>query len=308
MLTPQLQNALLHSLQEKVRLDEPMRKHTSFRIGGPADALIIPHGEDELKRIVEFARHNTIPVTIVGSGTNLLVSDDGIPGIVIKVAGCLDNVTFSGREVSAGAGCSLARLSNLAADYGLAGIEFAVGIPGALGGAVTLNAGARGASIGDLVRRIRVIDFKGEPAELTGDDVRFGYRKSEVKSRNVIVLSAVLELEPGNTAEIKGEMREYLRQRRMKQPLGLPSAGSIFKNPKDDHAGRLIEECGCKGMRVGDAQVSGLHANFIVNKGNATAQDVLRLMSKIREAVLVKYGIELEPEIHIMGKGMETVT
>ncbi|MBA7491970.1 UDP-N-acetylenolpyruvoylglucosamine reductase [subsurface metagenome] len=305
MLSQQLRSTLLSSLESRVMLfDEPMRKHTSFRIGGPAEALIIPNNEEDLRQLLGLASQNSIPVTIIGAGTNLLVSDHGIAGIVIKMTDCFSNIDISEQQVIAGAGCSLPTLSRLTADGGLTGLEFAVGIPGALGGAVVINAGAHGAAIGNFVTAVKVINFRGEPAELTKDNLNFGYRKSELQNKDMILLSVTLELEKGNAGEIKEKMREYLQQRRAKQPLNLPSAGSIFKNPEGDYAGRLIEACGCKGMSIGDAQVSELHANFIVNKGNATAQDVLRLMNNVRKIVFKKYGIKLEPEINIIGKGI----
>lgn len=307
MLSEQVKSMFTNFVSGNILFNEPMRNHTSFGIGGPADALITPNSENDIKHVLKIYSQNNIPITIIGNGTNLLISDNGIEGIVIKIAGCFDDITFSGRKVTVGAGCPLSKLSELAANQGLNGLEFAIGIPGTVGGAVVTNAGAHGVSLGDVITKVKVMDFKDKFFELDKSDLKFSYRNSSLQNRNVIILSVEMELEKGDVNEIKRKMLKYLQQRKGKQPLGLRSAGSVFKNPKNDYAGRLIEACGCKDMGIGNAQVSEQHANFIVNNGNATAKDVIRLMSKVQEMVFVKYGVKLEPEINIIGKGIEVI-
>ena len=307
MLPEQVKSTLISFISGTILFNAPMRNHTSFGIGGPADALFVPHDKNDLTRILKIASQNNIPITIIGNGTNLLISDDGIEGIVIKIAGCFDDVALSGGEVTAGAGCPLSKLSKLVANRRLSGLEFAVGIPGTVGGAVVTNAGANEAAIGDVILKVKVMDFKGEFFEFDKSDLKISYRNSGLQNKDIIILNVEMELEKGDVNEIKRKIIKYLQQRKRKQPLGLRSAGSIFKNPKSDYAGRLIEACGCKGMSIGDAQISEQHANFIVNKGNATAHDVIRLMNNVQEMVFVKYGVKLEPEINIMCKGIEVI-
>lgn len=307
MLSEQVKSAFTNLISCPILFDKPMRNYTTFGIGGPAEVLIIPDSEDDLRHTLKFASQNLIPITIIGNGSNLLVSDYGIEGIVIKIAGCFNEVALSGGRVTAGAGCPLSKLSELVASQGLTGLEFSIGIPGTVGGAVVTNAGAHGASLGDVITKINVIDFNCEFFELDKSDLGFSYRKSSLQNKDIIILNVEMELEKGDVNEIKRKMLKYLQQREKKQPFGLRSAGSIFKNPKNNYAGRLIEACGCKGMSIGDAQVSESHANFIVNKGDAAAQDVIRLMNKVQEMVFAKYDVKLEPEINIIGKGIEVI-
>lgn len=302
MLSEQVKNELKISEKSITLFNEPMKNYTSFGIGGPADALIIPSCEDDIEHALRIASQNSIPITIIGNGTNLLISDEGIEGIVIRIADCLDYIVLSGLNVKVGAGCPLSRLSRLVADQGLTGIEFAIGIPGTVGGAVITNAGAHGASVGDVITKIRVMNHNYESFELEKEKLHFSYRKSSLQKKDLIVLDIEMKLKEGNIEEIKRKMQEYLQQRRKKQPSGLRSAGSIFKNPKGDYAGRLIEACGCKGINIGDAQISELHANFIVNKGNSTSRDIVRLMNKVQKIVSEKHGVKLEPEIDIKGR------
>jgi UDP-N-acetylmuramate dehydrogenase len=307
MLSEQVKSALANLISGSILFDEPMRNHTSFGIGGPADALITPNTENDIKHVLKISSQNNIPITVIGNGSNLLISDNGIEGIVIKIAGCFDDVALSGREVTAGAGCPLSKLSELVSNRGLSGLEFAVGIPGTVGGAVVTNAGAHEAAIGNVILKVKVLDLNCKLFELDKSDLKFSYRNSGLQNRTVIILNVEMELEKGDVNGIKKKMLKYLQQRKRKQPLGLCSAGSIFKNPENDYAGRLIEACGCRGMSIWDAQVSELHADFIVNTGNATAQDVIQLMNKVQKRVLAKYSIKLEPEINIMGKEMEVI-
>lgn len=285
-----------------IRLDEPMRNHTSFRIGGPADALIMPADADDLRNIIGFANENDIPLEIMGNGTNLLVSDEGVDGIVIKIKDCFDIIYISEQKVVVGAGYLLSRLSRLAAEHGLSGLEFAVGIPGTLGGAMVMNAGAHGGQMSDVVTNLTVLEPLGTIRTLAKEELGYGYRESKLQGPGFIVLEAELELKRGSAADIKQKMAGFLRWRKKSQPLNFPNAGSIFKNPENDYAGRLIERSGCKGMMTGDAGVSDLHANFIVNKGNATARDVMNLINEVQRKVLEQLGVDLGLEIKIIGR------
>jgi len=307
MLTDLVKNELGNLVSGTILWKESMQKHTTFHIGGAADSLILPSDENDLRRIIEVTGGNRVPLYVIGSGSNLLVSDEGIEGVVIKMAGCFTKVSICEGKITVGAGYNLSRLAKQTTNVGLGGLEFATGIPGTVGGAVVMNAGAKGMAVGDLVANVRIMDLGGEIRELTKRELNFCYRNSELQKGNAIVLEVEMELTQGNAQEIKKKAWQYLKERHRKLPLAYPSAGSIFKNPENDFAGRLIEACGCKGMRIGDAEVSKLHANFIVNRGNATAQDVLQLMGKVQGMVFKKYGIKLEPEIKILGRGIETI-
>lgn len=285
-----------------VLFGEPMKKHTSFCIGGPAVIFIIPADKNDLNNILNFANSNNIQINIIGNGTNLLVSDDGVAGITIKISSCFDDVIVSGQKIVVGAGYSLSELSKLVANYGLSGLEFAVGIPGTVGGAVVMNAGAHGGAMADVVTKVLTMNFEGKTNELSKDNLVFGYRKSKLQNDDAIVLEVEMELKKGDTAEIKKRMVKYLEWRKKNQPINIPNAGSIFKNPKNDYAGRLIDIAGCKGIRIGDAQVSELKANFIVNRGNASAKDVLTLIERVSNIVKLKCGIKLESEVKIIGR------
>jgi len=302
---PLRMKAVLNNLVSgSVLWNEPMRKHTTFGIGGPADVLIVPRDQTDLQLILKLTSQNEIPIRVVGNGSDLLVSDDGVDGIVVKIAGCFNDVTIRDRKVIAGAGCHLHRLLRLVANSGLAGLEFATGIPGTVGGAVVMNAGTPEMEIGNLVTKVRAMNYNRELIELSKEELEFGYRYSTLQGRELIVISVEMELAKGDTEKIKSKMEMYLKHRKKKQPINFRSAGSIFKNPQNDFAGRLIESCGCKGIKIGNAQVSELHANFIVNMGNASARDVLQLMSMVQGMVFSKYGVKLEPEVKVLGRGI----
>jgi UDP-N-acetylmuramate dehydrogenase len=278
-----------------------MKKHTSWRIGGPADYFIEPAGREELQSVVSFANKWKVPLTVVGNGSNLLVSEKGIRGIVLKIGAGLSRVTIQKNDVVAEAGAKLSALASAARDKGLGGLEFSAGIPGTVGGAVVMNAGANGASIGTLVSEVLLLDLEGRLFRRTGEALNFGYRSSALQRDPAIVVEARFTCYKREKHLIQEEMDGYIARRLSTQPQKLPNAGSVFKNPPGDSAGRLIEAAGLKGLRVGDAQVSNLHANFIVNLGKATASDVLSLIDKIREAVLVRNGVELLLEVQIIG-------
>lgn len=295
----ELRALLPHS---EIRLNEPMRHHTSFRIGGPADALVVPGDRDELRRAVDFAASRGLPWFVLGRGSNLLVRDGGIRGIVLKTVPSLRWLRFIGREAEAGAAVTLAELSNEAAARSLRGVAFAAGIPGTLGGGVLMNAGAYGGQLADVVVAVDVYYPGRGPCTWAGGELGFAYRRSRFQGEECIIEAARLALEPGDEAAIRSEMASYAQRRQEKQPLHLPSAGSVFKRPPGGYAGTLIEEAGLKGTRVGDAQISPLHANFIVNLGAARAADVLALIELVQREVKARTGFCLEPEIRAIGE------
>ncbi|MCU0641534.1 MAG: UDP-N-acetylmuramate dehydrogenase [Candidatus Margulisbacteria bacterium] len=282
----------------KIIRREPLKKHTSFRIGGPADYFCVPQNLADLQAAVAFARDNKLAVAVLGAGTNLLALDRGFRGLVIKFAGGLRSLSLRNRVIHAGAGVLLPTLVARAGNEGLTGLEFLAGIPGTVGGAVVMNAGAWGKEIGRYLLRVTVMDRAGKIKVLKPGQLRFGYRRSLLQKGNYFLVEAVFRLRRGSRSAIKARIDRYLKERRAKQPLGSPNAGSIFKNPPGRFAGQILEAAGCKGLRVGDAQVSPKHANFIVNLGEAKAGDVLRLMTKM----LGRAKMKLEPEIKIMVK------
>lgn len=296
-----LQSEIRKVVKGDVRFDEPMSRHTSFRIGGPADVFILPKDLEDLIAILAFAQKQSIPIFVIGQGTNLLVRDKGIRGIVIKLAKGFDGVKFEDDVVCAGAGVRLGRLVKLAANKSLSGLEFAVGIPGTLGGAIMTNAGLKSSCIGDIVRDVQVMLFDGTLETLGRQDLAFDYRSSNLP-KAMILLHARLKLYEGKPDEILETMKLFMAQREATQPLSLPNAGCVFRNPPGGSAGRLIEMCGLKGRRVGEAVISAKHANFVLNLGGARAADVIRLMDEVRNVVRTRIGVELEPEIEICGE------
>jgi UDP-N-acetylmuramate dehydrogenase len=282
--------------------NEPLKKHTSFRIGGRAEYFCQPKSVAELQAAIAFARENKLGISLLGAGTNLLVLDQGVKGLVIKLAGGLDKLQISGPEVTVGAGVLLPRLLVKMAGKGWGGLEFLAGVPGSVGGAVVMNAGAWGKDLGQSVKQVKALDRQGRERSFSRSSLKFGYRKCLLQRSKWIVTEAVIKLKKKSPRLIKQQMADFIAQRRKGQPLGAPNCGSVFKNPAGDHAGRLIEAAGCKGWRIGDAQVSSKHANFIVNLGEARANDVIRLITKIRRAVKERFNITLEPELKIMVK------
>ncbi|MBR4444103.1 MAG: UDP-N-acetylmuramate dehydrogenase [Clostridia bacterium] len=286
---------------ERVLENEPMSRHTTFRIGGPADALFFPANADELARSMRVADELGEPCFVMGNGSNLLVRDGGVRGLVICIGEPMSAISVEGATVRAQAGASLARLAREALDASLAGLVFASGIPGSVGGAVAMNAGAYGGEIRDALARALVLD-SGEAVWKTADELHMGYRNSDVLRRGMIVMEAEFALAEGNHDVLLAETNELARRRREKQPLTLPSAGSTFKRPEGHFAGALIQEAGLKGFRIGGAQVSELHAGFVVNLGGATARDVLDLIAHIQARVKETSGVALEPEVRIIGE------
>jgi UDP-N-acetylmuramate dehydrogenase len=295
---------LQDSLPGKVRLGEPLSKHTSFRIGGPAEAWAGVSNEAELLRCLAFAKEQGAAVTLLAAGTNVLVRDGGIPGLVLSLEGDFEGFSIDGSTVRAGAAMNLALLARKTALAGLQGLEWAVGIPGSLGGALVMNAGAHGGEMKQVVRRVGLV-LDGSPAVWPAQDCGFAYRHSRFKERplgSLVLTWAEMELLPAPVEGLKLRMDEALAKRKASQPLGLPNAGCVFKNPEGDSAGRMIEACGLKGRRLGGAEISPVHANFVVNAGGAKASDVLALMDLAKTEVQARFGVELRKEILVLGE------
>ena len=288
-----------------VKIDEPMRKHTNFKIGGNADVFVIEKNIEEIKCVIKFSKENNILLTILGNGSNVLVSDKGIRGIVLQVG--TKEIKIEKQKnalVEVEAGVMLGALAQVLLKQSISGFEFAAGIPGSIGGAIRMNAGAYGGEMKDIVKDVTVLNEKGEINVLTNEECEFSYRHSRFTDSKEIVIKVTLELPVGDEAEIKAKMDEYNQSRREKQPLNLPSAGSTFKRGSDFITAKLIDECGLKGYTSGDAQVSTLHAGFVVNLGNATAQDVLNVVSHVKQVVLEKTGKQIELEVELLGEGI----
>ncbi len=296
----QLAAELRRLIRGEVRRKEPLHKHTSFRIGGPAEVLVLPRDEESLRRVVVHAHTSGSPLYVLGGGTNVLVPDDGLNGVVIRTTRCLKALRIEGESVIAGAGIALPRLAALTVEAGLSGLEFACGIPGTLGGGLVGNAGAHGRSLADVVTDVWGLDPEGREIHLTHRECGFGYRRSTLGGA-LLITCARLALSPGDRDKGREMMEAYLRWRRSHQPLGFPSAGSVFRNPPEGpSAGALIDRAGLKGYRLGGAQISELHANFIVNRGGATAQDVLSLIALAQREVKKQFGVTLELELTVL--------
>ena len=287
---------------DNVYRNEPMKRHTTFRIGGPADYYLCPHSAKEIQKVVEICREEKLPYFILGNGSNLLVSDQGYRGVVIQLWKNVSDIRVEGCLIHAKAGASLAKIASEALEEGLTGMEFAAGIPGTLGGAVVMNAGAYGGEMKDILKEVLVMDQQGRIFTLEKKDLKLGYRTSAVKEKGYIVLAAVLELRPGDREEIRKLMEDLKQKRVEKQPLDLPSAGSTFKRPEGYFAGKLIMDAGLRGFSVGGAQVSEKHCGFIVNTGGASASDVLTLIREVQKRVREKFGVELETEVKFLGE------
>lgn len=277
---------------------EPMKNHCSFRIGGPTDLFLEPESEETLAAVCRFLRLRGTEPVIIGNGTNLLVRDEGVRGAVIHIGEALSTVSQSGETLHAGAGVTLARLAAFAKEHGLSGLEFAHGIPGSLGGAVMMNAGAYGGEMKDIVVSVRYLDEYGGICETDAPD--FSYRHSRFSDTRCVILGAALKLTPADPAAIHARMMELLNKRSASQPLDKPSAGSFFKRPENGYAAAMIEGAGLKGLTVGGAQVSEKHAGFVINAGGASCADVLALKEQVQAAVFEKYGVRLEPEVKLI--------
>lgn len=287
--------------RSRVERDEPMRKHTTFRIGGPARYFVTPGDERELGELVRYCYDNDLDYFILGNGSNLLVSDEGYDGIVIRMFENISDIRVEGNRLKASAGALLSRIANVAAREGLSGMEASAGIPGTLGGAVVMNAGAYGFEMKDVTQSVRVMKKDGSIQEIPGERMEFGYRTSRCIRDELIVLEAELVLTPGNEEDIREYMKELKERRISRQPLEYPSAGSTFKRPEGYYAGKLIMDSGLRGCSEGDAQVSEKHCGFVINRGSASAKDVMTLITHIQDTVFEKTGVMLEPEIKRLG-------
>lgn len=283
-------------------IGEPMKAHTSFKIGGPADLMVIPGNEGELLNAINICRNNKINFYIMGNGTNLLVSDKGIRGVVIKLGDGLGEIRIENNIIKAGAGALLSTVSKAAMKNFLKGMEFASGIPGSIGGAVMMNAGAYGGEMKDIISRVKCLNKDGDIVYFNRDKMNFRYRKSRIGDENLIALEAEIELDYGDREEIEKKMNELRDRRNLKQPLNVPSGGSTFKRPEGFFAGKLIEDSGLRGLRFGGAQVSEKHCGFIVNIDNATCEDVKKLIGIVQKVVQDNFDLILEPEIKIIGE------
>ena len=284
-----------------IQYEEPLSKHTSFRIGGNAEAMAFPKNREELGRLLNWSCLLDRKPVILGAGTNVLAPDEGVEGLIICLKDCLDGMErLDDRRIRVMAGVTLSRAAVFAASQGLSGMEFAHGIPGTLGGGVYMNAGAYGGELAAVCREVELMDFKGSLYTRTGEEMDFSYRHSCLETESAIVVSAVLELEPGREEDIRDRMKTLQTKRLASQPLNLPSAGSAFKRPAGGYAAALIEQAGLKGFRVGNAAISEKHAGFAVNLGGATAGDVKKLLEEVSRRVEEHSGIRLEPEIRIL--------
>ena len=288
--------------EDSIKENELMKNHTTFKIGGPVDVLVLPRTIEDIKITREYCQKNKQPLFIFGLGSNIVVRDKGIRGVALKIGNTLKEIQISGQEIYAQAGVRLSELARTAANNSLSGFEFAEGIPGSLGGAVVMNAGAYGGEMKDVVLEAEAISPSGEKQTFPAADLGFDYRKSVFQSNDYIVVAVKMKLQPGVQAEIKSKMREYAHSRREKQPLEYPSAGSVFRRPPGYYVGPMIENMGLKGYCVGGAQVSHKHAGFIVNTGNASANDVMELIAIIKKAAWEQFGVDLQPEIRVVGE------
>lgn len=287
-----------------VSFEEPMSRHTSFRIGGPAECYIALKDAEELKRVILFAKAQDIPYTVIGNGTNLLVSDEGIKGIVIKMEdGAVTELGTDGDRVlyRADAGVLFSSFAKAVVRLGFEELAYATGIPGSVGGAVVMNAGAYGGEVKDTLKNVTVLTKDGEVVERTAEELELSYRHSNLTEKEEIVISAVFALKKGSPEEALILQADYTARRKEKQPLEYPSAGSTFKRPQGHFAGKLIEDCGLRGFQIGGAQISEKHCGFVINKADATAEDVMQLIGHVQRTVSERFGVVLEPEVRFLG-------
>lgn len=299
----QNKNEWIRKLGEQVEIlvAEPMKNHTTFRIGGPADALALPKTPEEVAEVVRFCHEHAQPYYVLGNGSNLLVSDEGYRGLVLQLYRNFNDIQVNGETITVQSGAMLATVARTAYQTGLTGLEFASGIPGTIGGAVVMNAGAYGGEMKNVLKEVTVLTKEGEVLVIPAKALELGYRTSVIPKNGWIVLGAVLQLKKGDQEQILARMEELKEQRITKQPLDLPSAGSTFKRPEGYFAGKLIMDAGLRGFTVGGAQVSEKHCGFVVNRGNATAADVWKLICEVKRRVKEMTGVELEPEVKLLG-------
>lgn len=288
--------------EENVFSDELMSRHTTFRIGGPADFFVMPSDLEQVRKIIAVCRENSVSYYIVGNGSNLLVGDKGYRGVLIQISKKMSDIRVDEERIIVQAGALLSKISAAACEASLTGMEFASGIPGTLGGALRMNAGAYGGEMRQIVETADVMTTEGEVMTLTGEELRMGYRTSVISRNDYVALGAVLKLKKGDRTQIRALMNELKEKRVTKQPLEYGSAGSTFKRPEGYFAGKLIQDAGLRGYRIGDAQVSEKHCGFVINRGHATAADVTKLMEDVADCVEEKFGVRLEPEVKKIGE------
>lgn len=288
--------------EEQVKKDEPMKSHTTFRVGGPAAYFVTPQTAEEVAKVIEACTQENVPYYIVGNGSNLLISDKGYEGVIIQIYKQMNQVEVEGTQIRAQAGALLSMIAKRALDAELTGFEFAAGIPGTLGGASVMNAGAYGGEMKDVLQSVTVLTDEGEVKVLVKEELELGYRTSVIAKKGYIVLEAVIELQKGEKEAIQAVMDELKEKRVTKQPLEYPSAGSTFKRPEGYFAGKLIQDAGLRGFQVGGAQVSEKHCGFVINKDQATAADVMNLMNQVSDKVYEAFGVRLEPEVKRLGE------
>jgi len=288
---------------DRVLTEEPMSRHTTFRIGGPAELLVQPAEESQIAEVIRLLKQNNLPYLVLGNGSNILVGDKGIRGVVLQLGNAFAGCKVNGETITAQAGIKLSRLAGVALEHSLTGLEFAAGIPGTLGGAIYMNAGAYDGQMADVIETVTFLDAEGEIQTIHNEDCQFGYRTSLFANNpDTVILSCTLQLQQGNPTEIRGRMDELNDRRVSKQPLNFPSAGSTFKRPEGHFAGKLIQDAGLMGFRVGGASVSEKHAGFVVNDKGATAAEVRELMEQIQKKVKEEFGVTLEPEVKFIGE------
>lgn len=299
-----LENSNLTIPKDNILYNEDMKKHTTFKIGGPAECFIKIKTKEELKEILNIAKENKIPVTILGNGSNILVLDGGIEGITLTIQIEYIDIKQNGEKykIYVGGGYKLSKFAQICLKNEISGFEELSGIPGTIGGAVSMNAGAHGKEMKDIVEKIKCVDINGNEKEFSNEEANFEYRKSIFKGNSYIVTEVVLNLEKGKKEEIKAKMDEYAQYRKTKQPIEYPSAGSTFKRGKDYITAKLIDDAGLKGYSIGDAVVSTKHSGFVINKGNASAKDVLDLVKYIKDTIEEKFNKQIELEIEVVGK------
>ena len=301
-----ISGAVVEALQryvpgDNIHLQEPMAGHTTFRIGGPADCFVQLEDEEQLRKVRRYLGLAGVPFFVLGNGSNLLVDDAGYRGVVLQIGQKMSDISVQGCHIIAKAGATLRQVAAAALEHGLAGFEFASGIPGTVGGGVVMNAGAYGGEMSQVVNQVRVVSKEGESMELDNDTMEFRYRGSVIRGSAFTVTEVTFRLEPGDREAIRAKMEELAVRRREKQPLEYPSAGSTFKRPEGHFAGKLIMEAGFAGYRIGGAQVSEKHCGFVINTGDATAQDVRALIEEIQARVKERFRVDLEPEIVFLG-------
>lgn len=303
MISKAVMEALMDMVpKENIHIEEPLANHTTFRVGGPTDCLVEIESTEQLRKIQKYLRLIEEPYTILGNGSNLLVGDGGYRGIVLQIGNKMADIRVDGNTITAQAGALLSKTAKVALEHGLTGLEFASGIPGSIGGAVVMNAGAYGGEMKQVITSVTVLDQEGEELVLDNETMEFGYRTSVIKHRPFLVTEVTFELTPGDPKVIKSTMDDLAARRREKQPLEYPSAGSTFKRPEGHYAGQLIMEAGLRGFQIGGARISDKHCGFVINTGTASAADVLDVIRHVQQTVKEKFDVDLETEVIMLGE------